>query len=152
MPLVCLSVAPSPLSLAFVSPLSHHPALLHPGPYVGFGSGPCLPFEALPKSSLTSRTLFPKKEVLSRAPCCQGNHFLRIQNINVSLPCICLLVRFFPAVTSSDHGGGKNNHDLCVALVAVEQENAGDLPGADTPKPTGAPPAPHLTGSLCPET
>lgn len=52
-----------------------------------------------------SRTLSIKTEVLSRAPCCQGNHFLRFQNINISLPIICFLVRFFPAVTSSDHRG-----------------------------------------------
>lgn len=147
---------PSPLSLwPLCLPQPATPFCFIRGPYVGFGSGQCLPFEALPKPSLTSHMLFPKKEVLSRAPCCQSNHFLRIQNINVSLPCICFLVRFFPAVTSSDHRGKKKNkhHDLlCVALVDVEQENAGDPPGADIPDPTRAPPAHPLAGSLCPET
>lgn len=106
--LVRLSIAPLPsFSGLCVSPQPATQCCFIRGPYMGFGSGQCLPFEALPKPSLTSLMLFPKKEVLSRAPCCQGNHFLRIQNINVSLPCICFLVRFFPAVTSSDHRGGK---------------------------------------------
>lgn len=33
---------------------------------------------------LSSRTRSTEKEVLSRASCCQGNHFLEIQNINIS--------------------------------------------------------------------
>lgn len=68
-----------------------------------------------------------KKEVLSHAPRCQGDHFRRIQNINIpSLPRICFLVRFFPAVTSSDYRGEKA-HDLCLALrVILEEESAGD--------------------------